>query len=83
MECFAQKLESIHTASGGKKINIISHSMGGLLVKCFMALHSDVKPLVLFLFVVLLLLHFLTTLLSPKKLYVSFNIVVNVVFTDL
>ncbi|KAG5621898.1 hypothetical protein H5410_007116 [Solanum commersonii] len=42
MECFAQKLESIHTASGGKKINIISHSMGGLLVKCFMALHSDI-----------------------------------------
>ncbi|KAK4368310.1 hypothetical protein RND71_012102 [Anisodus tanguticus] len=41
MDCFAQKLESIHTASGGKKINIISHSMGGLLVKCFMALHSD------------------------------------------
>ncbi|KAK4347488.1 hypothetical protein RND71_033827 [Anisodus tanguticus] len=42
MECFAQKLESIHTASGGKKINIISHSMGGLLVKCFVALHSDI-----------------------------------------
>ncbi|KAK4748006.1 hypothetical protein SAY87_014592 [Trapa incisa] len=38
----AEKLESIHKASGGKKINIISHSMGGLLVKCFMCLHSDI-----------------------------------------
>ncbi|KAJ4977504.1 hypothetical protein NE237_002610 [Protea cynaroides] len=42
MECFAAKLESAYTASGGKKLNIISHSMGGLLVKCFMCLHSDV-----------------------------------------
>lgn len=42
MECFAKKLESVYNASGGKKINIISHSMGGLLVKCFMSLHSDV-----------------------------------------
>ncbi|KAK6917028.1 Lecithin:cholesterol/phospholipid:diacylglycerol acyltransferase [Dillenia turbinata] len=38
----AEKLESVYTASGGKKINIISHSMGGLLVKCFMCLHSDI-----------------------------------------
>ncbi|KAF2286833.1 hypothetical protein GH714_031307 [Hevea brasiliensis] len=42
MECFATKLESVYIASGGKKINIISHSMGGLLVKCFMSLHSDI-----------------------------------------
>ncbi|KAH7545658.1 hypothetical protein FEM48_Zijuj01G0116800 [Ziziphus jujuba var. spinosa] len=42
LDRFASKLESIYKASGGKKINIISHSMGGLLVKCFMALHSDV-----------------------------------------
>lgn len=42
MECFAAKLESVYTASGGKRINLISHSMGGLLVKCFMSLHSDV-----------------------------------------
>ncbi|KDP36467.1 hypothetical protein JCGZ_08597 [Jatropha curcas] len=42
MECFAKKLESIYNASGGKKINIISHSMGGLLVKCFMSLHTDI-----------------------------------------
>lgn len=42
LERFNAKLESVYTASGGKKINIISHSMGGLLVKCFMCLHSDV-----------------------------------------
>lgn len=42
MERFAAKLDSVYTASGGKKINIISHSMGGLLVKCFMCLHSDI-----------------------------------------
>ncbi|CAN1150960.1 Lecithin-cholesterol acyltransferase-like 4 [Linum perenne] len=42
MDCFAKKLESVFNASGGKKINVISHSMGGLLVKCFMSLHSDV-----------------------------------------
>lgn len=39
----AAKLEAIYTASGGKKINIITHSMGGLLVKCFMSLRTDVK----------------------------------------
>ena len=43
LERFAARLESVYTASGGKKINIISHSMGGLLVKCFMSLHSDVR----------------------------------------
>lgn len=43
LERLVAKLKSIYTASGGKKINIISHSMGGLLVKCFMNLHSDVK----------------------------------------
>ncbi|KAJ8478096.1 hypothetical protein OPV22_021823 [Ensete ventricosum] len=36
-----QKLETAFKASGGKKVNIISHSMGGLLVKCFMSLHND------------------------------------------
>ncbi|XP_042514824.1 lecithin-cholesterol acyltransferase-like 4 [Macadamia integrifolia] len=41
MERFAAKLESAYTASGGKKLNIITHSMGGLLVKCFMCLHGD------------------------------------------
>ncbi|GAB4840795.1 Lecithin-cholesterol acyltransferase-like 4 [Ancistrocladus abbreviatus] len=42
MDRFATKLESIFTASGGKRMNIISHSMGGILVKCFMSLHPDV-----------------------------------------
>ncbi|XVF40049.1 hypothetical protein PTKIN_Ptkin01aG0081300 [Pterospermum kingtungense] len=42
MDCLAAKLESVYKASGGKKINIISHSMGGILVKCFMGLHSDI-----------------------------------------
>ncbi|KAL2344684.1 hypothetical protein Fmac_005969 [Flemingia macrophylla] len=42
MDRLAAKLESIYNASGGKKINIITHSMGGLLVKCFMSLQSDI-----------------------------------------
>lgn len=42
MDRLAAKLEAIYTASGGKKITVITHSMGGLLVKCFMSLHSDV-----------------------------------------
>lgn len=42
MDRLAEKLEAIYTASGGKKINVITHSMGGLLVKCFMSLHSDI-----------------------------------------
>ncbi|KAI7739629.1 hypothetical protein M8C21_000698 [Ambrosia artemisiifolia] len=37
-----EKLETAYTASGGRKANLISHSMGGLLVSCFIALHSDV-----------------------------------------
>ncbi|EPS72243.1 lecithine cholesterol acyltransferase-like protein, partial [Genlisea aurea] len=41
LERLASKLESIHAASGGKKINIISHSMGGVLTKCFMSLYGD------------------------------------------
>ncbi|KAF5186021.1 Lecithin-cholesterol acyltransferase-like, partial [Thalictrum thalictroides] len=42
MSRFAAKLESVYTASGGKQLTIITHSMGGLLVKCFMSLHSDI-----------------------------------------
>lgn len=42
MERLAAKLETVYNASGGKKINLITHSMGGILVKCFMSLHSDV-----------------------------------------
>lgn len=43
LERLAAKLESVYNAAGGKKMTIISHSMGGLLVKCFMCLHSDVR----------------------------------------
>ncbi|KAI6706248.1 hypothetical protein NL676_009210 [Syzygium grande] len=42
LERLAAKLESVYNAAGGKKITIISHSMGGLLVKCFMCLQSDI-----------------------------------------
>ncbi|KAM1007993.1 hypothetical protein EV1_004439 [Malus domestica] len=42
LDRLAEKLEAVYEASGGKKITIITHSMGGLLVKCFMCLHSDV-----------------------------------------
>ncbi|MQM20376.1 hypothetical protein Taro_053394 [Colocasia esculenta] len=42
MNRFSKKLESAYTASGGKKLNIITHSMGGLLVRSFMSLHTDV-----------------------------------------
>ncbi|KAK1432543.1 hypothetical protein QVD17_09440 [Tagetes erecta] len=42
MDRLAAKLDAIYTASGGKKIDVISHSMGGLLVKCFMSLHNDI-----------------------------------------
>lgn len=42
LDRLAAKLESVYTASGGRKINIISHSMGGLLMKCFMSLRADV-----------------------------------------
>ncbi|KAK6156451.1 hypothetical protein DH2020_010699 [Rehmannia glutinosa] len=36
-----EKLEAAYKASGGRKVNIISHSMGGLLVSCFISLHDD------------------------------------------
>ncbi|KAF2283121.1 hypothetical protein GH714_043445 [Hevea brasiliensis] len=42
MEGLKSKLETAYEASGNRKINIISHSMGGLLVSCFMSLHADV-----------------------------------------
>jgi triacylglycerol esterase/lipase EstA (alpha/beta hydrolase family) len=43
MERLRKKLETIFEASGGKKVDIVSHSMGGLLVKSFLALHHEVK----------------------------------------
>lgn len=37
------KLETAYKASGGRKVNLISHSMGGIMILCFMALHKDVS----------------------------------------
>ncbi|KAJ4721649.1 Lecithin:cholesterol acyltransferase family protein [Melia azedarach] len=42
MEGLKVKLETAYKASGNRKVTIISHSMGGLLVLCFMSLHKDV-----------------------------------------
>lgn len=42
MEGLKEKLEVAFKASGGRKVNIISHSMGGLLVMSFMSLNNDV-----------------------------------------
>lgn len=66
MERFAAKLEAVYNASGGKKINIISHSMGGLLVKCFLSLHSDVCFYFFFLPGLLFFCLLLSTLLSSN-----------------
>ncbi|XP_058094022.1 phospholipase A(1) LCAT3 isoform X2 [Magnolia sinica] len=37
-----EKLATAYEASGKKKVNVISHSMGGLLMLCFLSLHHDV-----------------------------------------
>ncbi|KAJ0788851.1 putative phospholipase A(1) [Helianthus annuus] len=42
MDGLKEKLETAYKASGGRKVNLISHSMGGLLVSCFISLHYDV-----------------------------------------
>ncbi|PKA52245.1 Lecithin-cholesterol acyltransferase-like 4 [Apostasia shenzhenica] len=42
LDKFAAKLELVFTSSGGRKINLVTHSMGGLLAKCFISLHADV-----------------------------------------
>lgn len=42
MEGLKAKLETAYKASGGRKVNLISHSMGGMLILCFMSLHNDV-----------------------------------------
>ncbi|KAI6684343.1 hypothetical protein NL676_030256 [Syzygium grande] len=42
LEGLQSKLETAYKASGGRKVDIISHSMGGLLVSCFLSLHQDV-----------------------------------------
>ncbi|KAH6554531.1 hypothetical protein KP509_1Z327600 [Ceratopteris richardii] len=41
LERFKERLKTAFLSSGGKKVNIVSHSMGGLLVKSFLALHYD------------------------------------------
>lgn len=38
-----EKLKAAYKASGGRKVNLISHSMGGLLILCFISRHSDVS----------------------------------------
>ena len=43
MDGLKAKLEDVYKASGGRKVNIISHSMGGLLLTCFMHFHNDVS----------------------------------------
>jgi triacylglycerol esterase/lipase EstA (alpha/beta hydrolase family) len=43
MQRLRKKLETTFEASGGKKVDIVSHSMGGLLVKSFLTLHHEVK----------------------------------------
>ncbi|KAH1199888.1 Phospholipase A(1) LCAT3 [Glycine max] len=42
MEGLKSKLETAHKASGGRKVNLISHSMGGIMISCFMSLYRDV-----------------------------------------
>ncbi|GAB4835362.1 Phospholipase A(1) lcat3 [Ancistrocladus abbreviatus] len=42
MDGLKVKLEAAYKASGDRKVNIISHSMGGLLVTCFMSLYHDI-----------------------------------------
>jgi phospholipase A1 len=43
MDGLKLKLETAYKASGGRKVNIISHSMGGVLILCFMSLYRDVS----------------------------------------
>ncbi|KAL2609370.1 hypothetical protein R1flu_027943 [Riccia fluitans] len=42
MQALELKLKQIYEASGGKKVDIISHSMGGLIVKNFLALYPEI-----------------------------------------
>lgn len=42
LDRFSAKLESIFISSGRRKVNLVTHSMGGLLVRCFLSLHGDV-----------------------------------------
>ncbi|KAJ4757875.1 Lecithin-cholesterol acyltransferase-like 4 [Rhynchospora pubera] len=42
MEKFQEKLETAYNSAGKRKLTVITHSMGGLLLKCFMSLHNDI-----------------------------------------
>jgi len=50
MDGLKLKLETAYKASGGRKVNIISHSMGGVLILCFMSLYRDVSTVFLHLY---------------------------------
>ncbi|XP_020967964.1 phospholipase A(1) LCAT3-like isoform X7 [Arachis ipaensis] len=41
MDGLKAKLETAYKASGGRKVNLISHSMGGIMILCFLSLHRD------------------------------------------
>lgn len=41
MDHLREKLEFIHKASRRKKVTIRSHSMGGLLIRCFISLYNE------------------------------------------
>eukprot|EP00271_Cylindrocystis_brebissonii_P015684 TRINITY_DN38652_c0_g1_i1.p1 TRINITY_DN38652_c0_g1~~TRINITY_DN38652_c0_g1_i1.p1 ORF type:complete len:521 (-),score=105.23 TRINITY_DN38652_c0_g1_i1:1212-2774(-) len=40
LDALREKLASIHDTTG-KKVNVVTHSMGGVLFKCFLALHPE------------------------------------------
>ncbi|XP_024360541.1 lecithin-cholesterol acyltransferase-like 4 [Physcomitrium patens] len=42
MDRLKAKLEMMYEVSGGKKVDIITHSMGGIVLKSFLALHPEV-----------------------------------------
>jgi len=61
------KLETAYKTSGGKKVNLISHSMGGLLVRCFMSMNPDVSFHVCYTFCLCINIH--VVIFSPFSRY--------------
>ena len=45
MDRLKVKLQTMYEACGGRKVDVITHSMGGLVVKSFLALHREVKDI--------------------------------------
>ncbi|KAL1290820.1 hypothetical protein HN51_059345 [Arachis hypogaea] len=43
MDGLKVKLKTAYKASGGRKVNLISHSMGGIMILCFLSLHRDMR----------------------------------------